>query len=170
MGTKNYTFVGEAQWAKIYEGQLDTQFDASGYWSIDVAVENTADFKASGSQLRPKKTSKDNPELKKSSTGHYFYGFKRKGDQGPVLVFAEDGSPFDETIGNGSRVSINVEVYDYTYQGKKGKGTRLISVTVLELVEYKPEEEVGEMDAPKVAKVPVNPPVKKTRTFSKKVL
>lgn len=51
---------------------------------------------------------------------------------------------FDEVIGNGSRVKVNVQFYD----SKKGKGHRLCSVTVLEHTPYTPATQAPETTEP----------------------
>jgi hypothetical protein len=53
---------------------------------------------------------------------------------GPPKVYDQNGDPWNEEvlIGNGSKVEVTADVYDTS----KGKGTRLVSVKVLEHVPY----------------------------------
>lgn len=140
MATKNYTFEGQCKWAKLQEP--DEKF---GDFRLDLHLDeaNLAEYRKAGSQGRVKD---DN-----------YVTFRRpnkrltaKGDLmefGKPTVTDQAGNAFTELIGNGSKVRINVSVYDTT----KGPGTRLNSVVVLEHVPYsKPAGVV----APKGVNVP----------------
>jgi hypothetical protein len=119
----------EAQWAKLQEDNLD---DFGGKLKSCIDVFLTADqwdrLKESGSMIRPKL----------QPDGRYLTKFKRNFEHSipelgglPVVVDA-DGKPFTNLIGNGSTVSVIVEVYPTTM----GPGTRLNKIRVDTLVEY----------------------------------
>ncbi len=55
--------------------------------------------------------------------------------QAPKL-FDADKKPLDELIGNGSKVKIQFNPYDWEYAGKTGKSLDFQAMQVLELVEY----------------------------------
>ena len=55
--------------------------------------------------------------------------------QAPKLYDA-DKKPLDELIGNGSKVKIQFNPYDWEYAGKTGKSLDFQAMQVLELVEY----------------------------------
>lgn len=52
------------------------------------------------------------------------------------LVVDKDGKVITDLIGNGSNVTVQVEVYDYAHKGKPGRAIRLESVRVNELIPY----------------------------------
>jgi len=55
--------------------------------------------------------------------------------QAPKL-FDADKKPLDELIGNGSKVKIQFNPYDWEYAGKTGRSLDFQAMQVLELVEY----------------------------------
>lgn len=56
---------------------------------------------------------------------------------GPPKVFDAEGNEYEGYIGNGSTVTVKIDVYDT----REGKGTRWQAVRVDELVEYNPPEQ-----------------------------
>lgn len=128
MATKNYTFEGLCKWAKLIEP--DQKY---GNFSIDVLLDDQqqAVYKAAGCQgkLREGYASfKRRPKV-----------LTQKGellDFGAPSVTDMTGKPIDKLLGNGSRVRVEVSVYDTS----KGPGTRLNNVTVLDLVEFTPNK------------------------------
>lgn len=138
MAMKTWYFSGEARWAKLREPD-----DKYNKYSIDLIMEPDvlAKFKTSGAQLKIRE--KDGTE---------FVTFNRpatsviKGDivnHGPPEILDKDGEPLADNIlvGNGSKVTLKVEVYDTV----KGKGSRLAAVRVDDLVKYeKPEVDEDE--------------------------
>ncbi len=56
---------------------------------------------------------------------------------GPPEVLFADGNAFEGSLGNGSTVSCDVAVYDYTWAGKTKQAMRLNKVHVTNYVEYK---------------------------------
>ncbi|MBL4795816.1 MAG: hypothetical protein JKY50_00220 [Oleispira sp.] len=152
--TRTVTVEGIANWAKVFEQNRDmkgwcgptgtakgTYEDCDGAYTLNLIMDtdNSATLKASGSmkELQP---ADDGLQVKLIR--------KHKGPfeaaSGAPKVFHKDGTPWDievdGTIGNGSRVSVTSSIYDIKSYGTTG--TRLESVTVLDLVVYeKPPEE-----------------------------
>ena len=151
MATKYYYFTGKAQWAKVYPGQEDPEYEQ---FSIDVALDNWDEFTKSQLQLKVRESGKPNQAGKpykwfSEEEGVKFVPFRRKVRQlingetvefGAPIVLDKDNKPFSQLIGNGSTVTVKVAVYDT----RKGKGHRLESVRVEDWVEYKPEEKTSE--------------------------
>lgn len=138
MATEYYYFEGECQWAKVYKP--DTQFEPHAY-KIDVFLdkEGFEVHKASGLKNKAKFTD----EGKKYVTFNNKVGTWPSGDPiDPPIVVDKDGNKFDKLIGNGSKVAVEVAVYD---AGKFGKGHRFTKVVVVDHVPYeKPVEGVNE--------------------------
>lgn len=139
MAQKTYYFSGKAMWAKVF--QPDTKYGVK--YTIDVVLDPASYdlFLSSGSRSKIRKDEK---------TGETFVKFTRdesgfrKGEEvkfGPPDVLSADGkTPFTQLIGNGSQVTVKVEVYD----SKHGKGTRLAAVRVDEHVPFEGNSVVGE--------------------------
>lgn len=134
MPSSYHTFTGPCMWAKLAEHNLDTKFDApKTKINLFLGKEDLARLKATGSQLRPK------VDL---DTGKIFVTFSRKfiNDRYPKLgglpKVVYNNEEYTGLIGNGSTVSVTVEVYDT----KLGKGTRMEKVVINDLVEFKREE------------------------------
>lgn len=132
MPNKQYTYCGKCKWAKVFKPD-----EKYGNYQI-VLYPNKPSLKAyikAGHQ----------GEIREDEDGQYVIFRRRpkvltkKGDiwdKGPPKVLDADGEAFNKLIGNGSEVEITVEVYDT----RKGLGTSLESVTVLEHVEYVPND------------------------------
>lgn len=89
----------------------------------------------------------------KEYDGLKFYDFKRYVDKNPDYkdsignlcgnapkVVDKDKNPYNGLIGNGSDVTIKLDVYDTKYANK---GHRLVAVMVNKLVEYVPQDGSG---------------------------
>lgn len=136
MATTYHYFSGTAKWAKL---KTTNKF---GKHSIDLYVDDATrkEIRALGTRLNTKE-----------DDDGFFYSFRRDPDRtfrdgskvGPPTVVDKDGNPFDGLIGNGSKVTIKLAVYDFPageVNGQKwvaGRGSRLEAVRVDELVEYK---------------------------------
>lgn len=135
-------FKGLIAWARIYDGQEDDyngnkHFKISFYPTKEVADE----IQAAGVQTNLK----DDDGEKSGVAGKYFV-FKRELEKEfnsvvqkmeRVKVYSKDGKLLEErtSIGNGSTVEVTLEIY----QTKRfGKGTRLHSIRILDLIEYTP--------------------------------
>lgn len=150
MATQTYKFSGLAKWSRLREDQLQEFENPDGtsrgpFASINFSFDNKDEEKMFKS-LKTKKEFKDDEE-----NGRSYMALRRyvQNDLYPNLgglpkVFDSEGNTFDGNIGNGSKVTVKVEVYD-TKSGRRG--TRLIAVRVDDLVEYNPEESENE-DSP----------------------
>lgn len=134
MATKRITLTGTAEWCKPYPHQIDRAFedntegpDPKGGNSSMVLILDEAStrlYNALGARAKIRDG---------KLTLRRYERHPRLGELGPVVVSGvEDGT----LIGNGSRVSVDVDVYDYEYNGRSSKGVRWVSVTVDELVEF----------------------------------
>jgi hypothetical protein len=132
MASKNFYFSGIAEWAKLTKP--DTKFNAEGIYSLDLFLDDISwdKFRESGVQLKVKE-----------KNGQQFVTFKRphkkliKGEVvelGRPVILDQDDIELEEPplVGNGSRVTCKVSVYDTA----KGKGSTLEKVRIDELVVY----------------------------------
>lgn len=153
--TQYLKFKGLIAWTRIYEGQED-EYNGDKHWKISFypSKEVADKIKDAGIQARLK----DDDGEKSGVAGKYFV-FKRPLERtfdgavqkmDPVKVYDKDGKLLEErvSIGNGSTVEVTLEVYPTK---RFGKGTRLNSIRILDLIEYKPEDsEEGESDESEV--------------------
>ncbi len=134
MATETFYFTGEAIFPRLLKP--DTTYNANGVYSIGVTLDavSQAEYDKSGIRLKSKVWKDSKP----------FYTFKRadKGLMrdslvtfGPPKVIDKDQKPLTKFVGNGSKVTIKVLVFDT----KNGKGHRLDTVRVDELIEYVPQ-------------------------------
>ncbi len=145
MSVETIKLTGKASWAKIYERNRDINeayHGAGGAYTIDVLLEKEELDKltASGSRLKPR-LSDEGISIKFKRKHVHPAGIEALG--GPPQVVDAEGNEWDKYLGNGSTVTVAVDVYDT----KMGKGTRLTGVKVLEYV-APPEPEEGEGGAP----------------------
>jgi hypothetical protein len=65
----------------------------------------------------------------------------------PVEVFDADGSPFEGNVGNGSDVTIKVEVYEHgTPGGGKAKAMRWVSARIDNLIPFNPDSDLNDYE------------------------
>ena len=138
MAAVSHYASGIAEWAKVFPFNKDSYLDQTMF-TIDLVVDedNARKIKASGTKLKPFP----------KSEGRIAYKFRRReihpsipefGGPPQVVIVKTDESgeevvePFNEAIGNGSKVTLKYTVYD----SAKGKGTRLEAVRVDELVPF----------------------------------
>jgi hypothetical protein len=132
-----YYFSGEARYPKVYDAvkkytKIPEQ-DPGSEWTIDVKLDDSSQkaFDDSGCQLRQSKDKKG------------FYTFRRPTQKvikdeivvfNPPVVIDADGNPLtkETAIGNGSKVTVKVEIYGT----RMGTGHTLEAVRVDELVPY----------------------------------
>lgn len=159
---------GRAAWARVQKENYD-DYRGSKNWKICLFMSKDEEkkLKEAGSQVRVKYD-----EGEKSGIEGKYYQFKRavEKDWGrgvepltPVEITYQ-GQDFQEAIGNGSEVELTLEVYPTK---NFGNGTRLVSVDILDLIEYvKPEqnEDDEEEDTPPfdIEKVTISEPKKPT--------
>lgn len=139
--TKYLKFKGLAAWCRLYPGQEDDFRDEKKYkMNFYPSKEVDQQIKEAGIQTRPKE---DDGE--KSGVAGRYYTFKRELEREfsgvvqqlePVKVYDKDGKLYLDnkpSIGNGSLVEVTLEVYETK---RFGKGCRLNSVRILDLIEY----------------------------------
>ena len=129
---------GTAYWASVITP--NTKFDADGVWTIDVG--NLDD-------LNKKKAQKDGLTIKnKGDEKEDFVTFKRKVrnakgslNRQPNVVDANKRLITETMIGNGSKVNVLYEPFEWNFGGKTGVSADLRAVQVTELVPYSTEED-----------------------------
>jgi hypothetical protein len=129
---------GTSYWASVISP--NTKFDADGVWTIDVG--NLDD-------LNKKKAQKDGLTIKnKGDEKGDFVTFKRKvrNNKGnlnrqPNVVDANKRLITETMIGNGSKVNVLYEPFEWNFGGKTGVSADLRAVQVTELVPYTTEED-----------------------------
>ena len=143
MATKTFFFTGTVKWAKVFKP--DEKFEPQYSLQLFLDDDGWATWKASGL----------GGKVKEDEDGKYVT-FRRKvaGPSwepvlGPPKVTSADGKPFEGLIGNGSTLTVKVDVYDTA----KGKGHRLEGVRVDELVVYEKPTEDEVPDEPEPPKV-----------------
>ena len=135
---------GTAYWAKVHQPHYD-QYNEQGIFSIDVTVD-----------AKTKKQLQDlglGPRIKnKGDERNDFITIKRKytrkdgtKNSAPRVVDSKKTpiSP-DDLIGNGSKVNVAFDTYDYNVKGNQGVGSSLKAVQVIKLIEYSPSENLDE--------------------------
>lgn len=140
-GTQTIYVSGEAKWSRVYAHQMDKEYNADGVFHLSLAPDEASKIvlKQSGSRI----------EGKPDEDGKLWYKFRRANKVEfkpgevevlgpPEVLTMEDGNPvpFSKNIGNGSKVTLRLEVYP----SRKGVGTRLVKVCVDEHVPYETEE------------------------------
>ena len=164
MATRKVKLSGIAEWAKVFEQNRDHKGYEGAYEDFDGAC--TIDLIIDDDNLNLLQASRS---MKKGSPDKEGRGTKvtfvrkfdtgRDWDSGPAIVLKSDDTPWDiETdglIGNGSKVEVDLSVYDTSR--KNIVGTRLDKVTVIDHVEYIADTSV-DMTAP--------PPLKEVKQDS----
>ncbi len=135
MSTSTIYVTGIAKWARVFGHQMDTKFGEKFHITVYPDEAGVITLKQSGSRASAK-TDEDGT----------FYKFSRDNKKefkgqlevlGPPKVLDPNNETFTQPIGNGSKVTVKLSVYD----SSKGKGTRLEAVRVDEHVPY--EENSG---------------------------
>jgi hypothetical protein len=130
MASKYVFLTGKAYWAKIKKPDLDYQ-----KYSIDIYLDEPSMEKFDDSGIKVQKKINDLGTYVRFSRkmSEVFKGEVKEMGPPSTLIF-KDGEykPFDDYIGNGSFVTVKVQVYDT----QKGKGHRLEAVAVENLVPY----------------------------------
>ena len=138
MATQTHYLKGKAQWAKLFKP--DEKYNK---YSIDLGMdqEEAEKFKKIGLK-----------NTLKERDGLYWVSIRRDPDKlawingtqqpaGKPSVLDSDGHPLDKLVGNGSDVIVKLTTYDYDNKNGKGVGSRLESVRVDKLVEYRKDGE-----------------------------
>lgn len=139
--TENHYFQGKAKWVRVHNP------DQYNNWKMDLYLTDE-----SYKKLLDLKESKDGVSgilnvIKKDDDG-YYTSFKRPASKlmrgktvgfAPPEVLDKDGvTPLRDTvIGNGSDVTVKIQVYTYNKPaGGKGRATRLEAIKVDNLIPY----------------------------------
>ena len=147
MATEIHKFTGKAKWAKVYDAE---EFRGSTNWKIDVYLDKKGLDARSKAGIQSKVYEDEDGKyvsFKRPKTKlikgvlNEFSGPKILDKDGNELVSyrkAADGLNWERVgnpvlIGNGSEVEVTIAVYDT----QMGKGQRLESVRVIDLIEYK---------------------------------
>jgi len=148
MANQFFYVSGVAEWAQV---KRPNKF---GNWAIQVYTDKATrkQLKDIGLRVNPREGNEEYGD-------GWYLTFRRpttkvwkgvKTELTPPVVLNADGTAYEGLIGNGSKVTVKIEIYDFNggvdaagvkYDG--GKGTRLESVRIDALVEYKPENETG---------------------------
>ena len=139
--TEYVYFKGKASWAKLITPDIE-------YNNWNVKLNFDKDSYNAFMALKEKQGEVEGilNEVKKDDDG-YYHTFKRpvsrdfgKGVERltPPVVIGADGEPFEQSIGNGSDVTVKCEMYTYTNKRtkKRGKAIRLEGVKIDNLVPY----------------------------------
>lgn len=139
MATEYLYLRGKAKWAQLTKP--DKEYDN---FKINVYLDDASKeiFVNSGLQLTPK-TDEDG-EYVVFRRPNYKQIKKELVHFGAPNVVDTDGKPVSALIGNGSEVVVKVVVYD----SKKGKGHRLESIQVINLIPYEGNGSGGVTRAP----------------------
>ncbi len=133
MATKTYTFSGTTKWAKVRKP--DEKYDN---WQVPLYLDNASwkKFKDSGIQIKTYEDDQGQYVVFKRKCSEMDYRVKQQVENSPPKIYIKTGDKYDEfpegLIGNGSTVTVKVDIYDT----RNGKGHRLISVGIDNLVEY----------------------------------
>lgn len=158
MNSKKVTFTGKALYCKVWPGQIDREFsnpseprDRGGNWSTGLVIEDDMIklFKATGTKAKVRRME----DMKKLPEGFSpedrFVVFRRYEKLSNQTVISDgvlvSGVDPETAIGNGSDISVVVEVYSTEYNSKPIVGMRLVSVHVDTLVPY---QKVNGVEAP----------------------
>lgn len=166
MPTKFYRFKGKVNWARVKEGQKDTKFDPGGVYNIDFYPNNVSRFIETGIQTQSRED--EDGVFFKVKRYHEQFLNKESVIFGPPKITLNNGTgnvPFDGNIGNGSVVILDIAIFDT----RKGKGHRVESLEILELVEYDGKE-VIDADLPEVPEATAKAKSKvKSKSFETKL-
>jgi hypothetical protein len=131
MAKQVYTFSGKVEWLRR---QAKTWPDGSTNYSVSffpASADERKAMKATGIKNVIKVAEKGDLE------GQMFYSLK---SDEPFVVMRPDGTVFDGYVGNGSEVTIRLEVE--TFESKYGPNARskVLGIVLNKLVEFVPEE------------------------------
>ncbi len=133
MATKTYTFSGVTKWAKVRKP--DEKYEN---WQVPLYLDSASwkKFKESGIQIKTYEDDDGQYVVFKRKCSEMDYRVKQHVENGPPKIYLKEGDEYkpwdDGLIGNGSVVTVKVDIYDT----RNGKGHRLISVGIDKLVEY----------------------------------
>lgn len=153
MATTTLFFTGKTKWCKVRkpDEKYDT-YQCPLY--LDASTENM--YKDSGIQLKVHEDQDGKYVVFKRKHVEFNAFKKEQVTNGPPEIKIKRAKEYvafpDGLIGNGSLVTVKVEVYDTPRRGPGTKGHRLIAVAVEDLIEYNPEPTAPSgIDSPKIA-------------------
>ena len=130
--------TGIAMWASVQEP--NTTFDPKYCVDLIVSKEKAKKLKEHGLKTVP--VDKVSGASEFASSGDRVLRIRKpvfsksgKELQKPYVIDA-NGNPFSELIGNGSKVTVEFNIFEYEAFGQKGKNAKLVGVKVLEHVPY----------------------------------
>lgn len=138
MATKYYDLQGLAHWAKL---RRPDEFRGTELWSITLEMDedNLNTFKKTGVTSNIRDVGDGKGVILRRAKTKLIKGETVTFDPPVVRIWdvkEEKYLPFDGLIGNGSKVSVNIAVFDTA----NGPGHRMQSVTILDLIPYEPED------------------------------
>lgn len=115
---------------------------ATGAYGLDLVVDEDTSKQLQALGLMPAKK-QDGTLVSHGESGGDVFRFKRKThkadgtplEQTPQLVDSK-GNAMKELVGNGSKVRIYGNVFEYNFKGKKGVSGGLNAMQVIDLVQY----------------------------------
>ena len=133
--TQYITLEGEGRWLRLTKERMDTKFGEKFNLDLSLDEKNLAKIKGTGWRGKVKEDEDGVMWAKFSRNNTQDFGGKIETLGPPKLYEADGRTPWDASveIGNGSRLSITLEVYE---SKKYGVGSRLLSVAVLSHVPY----------------------------------
>lgn len=139
MASSIHYFSGKCKWAKVFKP--DERYNK---FSIDVALtgKQLEEFNKLGLRGKPKIDEEGNHWVTfRRDPASQVYKSGERVPAGPPSVSDPDGNSFSGIIGNGSDVTVKIQVYSWeNKQYGKGMGSRLEAVRVDNLVEYKRDD------------------------------
>ena len=137
-----YYFTGKVKWAKVSGTPENEVFEYKGKkiskpaaWSLNLYMDekSTQAFNKSGSQLKVREDDDGEfVEFRRPLMGKDKEGNDIKRD--PPRILNSDGEVIETLIGNGSEVTVSVEIFPT----RMGNSTRLEAIRIENLVEYNP--------------------------------
>ena len=142
VGPKKAVASGILQWVKVSEGKQATKFKAAGEWQADLIVTKDIAEKFANDNLI---------KLRQNKEGEYVLKLKKpcvtsKGvkTEPPIVVHADGYEINPDTVGNGSKGTVELYIYEYNNTFGKGLTVWLNKITVTDLDEYLPEDKEPE--------------------------
>ena len=135
---------GTAYWAKVHQPHFD-QYNEQGIFSIDVTVDAKTKKQLQDLGLGPRIKNKGDERNDFITIKRKYTRKDGKKTSAPRVVDSKKTpiSP-DDLIGNGSKVNVAFDTYDYNVGGNQGVGSSLKAVQVIKLIEYSPSENLDE--------------------------
>ena len=131
-------FNAELHWVKLGD-KVDMGFDGnSPSWIVEMRTRDKEEGASWKAQNLNVKTKDDNDGIFWSASVKKPTTAKNGKEQTSPPVVGKDKFPFEnvEGIGNGTIANVKIHQFDYDYNGKKGVGSRLEAIQVVDLVEY----------------------------------